>query len=90
MELRTGKVHCVQTKSCSRMQVGRWQRSWVRSLIIATAVLSLVSVVCCASKDYYELLGIERDASTKDIRRAFKKLALKMHPDKNQVREPAK
>ena len=72
------------------MQVGRWQRSWVRSLIIATAVLSLVSVVCCASKDYYELLGIERDASTKDIRRAFKKLALKMHPDKNQVREPAK
>lgn len=37
------------------------------------------------SEDYYELLGIDRDASHKDIRKAFKKLALKLHPDKNKV-----
>ena len=35
--------------------------------------------------DFYDILGIARDADNKEIRRAFKKLALKMHPDKNKV-----
>ncbi|ESP03215.1 hypothetical protein LOTGIDRAFT_171701 [Lottia gigantea] len=34
--------------------------------------------------DFYALLMIQRTASTKDIRKAFKKLAISMHPDKNQ------
>lgn len=42
------------------------------------------------SEDYYELLGIDRDASHKDIRKAFKKLALKLHPDKNKVSKHAR
>src|SRR5262249_43989773 len=33
--------------------------------------------------DYYELLGVSRKASTKDIRTAFRKLARKYHPDLN-------
>ena len=33
--------------------------------------------------DYYELLGVERKASAKDIRAAFRKLARKYHPDLN-------
>ncbi|XP_037095863.1 dnaJ homolog subfamily C member 10 isoform X1 [Syngnathus acus] len=36
-----------------------------------------------AGRDYYELLGVGRDANTRQIRQAFKKLALTMHPDKN-------
>ena len=32
-------------------------------------------------RDYYEVLGVERDASQDDIRKAFRKLARKYHPD---------
>src|SRR5260370_2689304 len=36
-----------------------------------------------AKQDYYELLGVARKASAKDIRTAFRKLARKYHPDLN-------
>ena len=33
--------------------------------------------------DYYQLLGIDKTADSRDIRKAFKRLAVIMHPDKN-------
>ncbi|PIK44936.1 putative dnaJ-like subfamily C member 10 [Apostichopus japonicus] len=55
-------------------------------LILVSLLCLMIAVVLStvnSSEDFYELLGIERDATTKDIRRAFKKIALSEHPDKN-------
>jgi curved DNA-binding protein CbpA len=60
------------------------------TLIIIMLIITLLNQISSRKKqqekkeDYYKTLGLKRDASAKDIKKAFKKLSLKYHPDKNK------
>lgn len=51
--------------------------------ICALAFVLLFSVVVLAAEDYYKILGLDKSASEKDIKRAYRTLSKKFHPDKN-------
>ena len=77
----TGGIH--NTECC-----GFWLLLFnmnLSQMLVMSVLCGLVSFsnFCEAKKDYYKVLGLEKGASDKEIKKAFRKLALKYHPDKN-------
>lgn len=57
-------------------------------ILAAICLLLLIQLSICA-EDYYKILGLDRSASERDIKRAYRKLSKKYHPDKNPGDETA-
>ena len=46
--------------------------------------LALLLVAALAGRDFYKILGVKRDVSEDKLKRAYRKLAMKYHPDRVQ------
>lgn len=55
-----------------------------QSVLLLAVHILLISEFLLAKRDYYDVLGLRKDATERQIKKAFHKLALKYHPDRNK------
>lgn len=51
--------------------------------VVTLMSLTLAAKQKVSSPDYYKIMGVKKDATDDQIKKAFKKQAIKYHPDKN-------
>ncbi|KAI9596396.1 hypothetical protein BDF19DRAFT_438967 [Syncephalis fuscata] len=61
----------------------RRKRSLLVVLLLLGLLLCQTLLVAASDKDYYAILGVDRDASTAQIKKSYRRLSKRYHPDKN-------
>ena len=59
------------------------QKFFITIFFICISIISIASKKSDDENDFYKILGIKKDATDAEIKKAYRKLALKWHPDKN-------
>jgi DnaJ-class molecular chaperone len=59
------------------------------SPLMMLMLLLLLVLAVTAGRDFYSILGVQKSASEREIKRAYRKLSLQYHPDKNPGDEQA-
>jgi len=55
-----------------------------RSFFLSATLFAQFCALVLCGDDYYTILGVKRNASSKDIKKAYRKMSLEFHPDKNK------
>ena len=70
-------------------------RSWHGNACVAHTRTHIIGrgipfcIMTTKKRDYYEILGVPRNASEEDIKKSFRKLAFEFHPDRNKSKDAA-
>lgn len=51
--------------------------------VFCLLVLFIINAVIGKAKSYYQILGVNKNANSDEIKKSYRKLAMKWHPDKN-------
>jgi len=58
-------------------------------LSLFLCLIAILALGCYAATDYYKTLEVKRTATSAEIKKAYRKLSLKYHPDKNSSPDAA-